>query len=264
MKRYYKYLCVLLFFCFTIFYFYKIKNYISYNNSIRDYLEYYSSINNSYCIPGKYSDFGVILGHSGNVIDIDGSYSNMKGSGFNLGLIEYKSDECKINRKSSINKYIYSGNDSVNNISIVIDIINGRSYEKFNDISEDKNIVLNYLINDSFLIKYNDSFDRHDTLLFKGSSTYELNNFINNLHDEFLCVNYNYDVLDMCSSYELNSINMVHYIERDLILNTKKILNKGIIIFIKESEVNLNELSSLINYILSRGYNIVSINDLLL
>ena len=37
----------------------------------------------------------------------------------------------------------------------------------------------------------------------------------------------------------------------------------GIIIFIKESDLNLQELSSTINYILSRGYKIVNIDKLL-
>lgn len=57
---------------------------------------------------------------------------------------------------------------------------------------------------------------------------------------------------------------MINYIDKDLFSNTKKILDKGIIIFIKENNNNLNEFLSTIKYIKSRGYNIVSINELLL
>ena len=56
---------------------------------------------------------------------------------------------------------------------------------------------------------------------------------------------------------------MINYIDSYLLSNTKKILDKGIIIFIKENNNNLNELLPTIKYIKSRGYNIVSINELL-
>ena len=56
---------------------------------------------------------------------------------------------------------------------------------------------------------------------------------------------------------------MNNEIKKDLLINTKKLLNNGAIIFIRENEFNLSELSSAINYIKSRGYNIVNINELL-
>lgn len=61
----------------------------------------------------------------------------------------------------------------------------------------------------------------------------------------------------------LASINIMNYFDNSLLSNTKKILDKGIIIFIKENKSNLNELLPTIKYIKSRGYNIVSIDELL-
>ena len=56
---------------------------------------------------------------------------------------------------------------------------------------------------------------------------------------------------------------MSNEIKKDLLINTKKLLNNGVIIFIRENEFNLSELSSTINYIKSRGFTIVNINELL-
>ena len=88
-----------------------------------------------------------------------------------------------------------------------------------------------------------------------------MTDFVNN---EFYCTNKDGDIIEECKSKKLNSINVINYISKDLLINTKKILDKGVIIFIKENEFNLSELSATLNYIKSRGYNIVSINDLLL
>ena len=48
---------------------------------------------------------------------------------------------------------------------------------------------------------------------------------------------------------------------KDLYIDGKLVRKKGEVI--KENEFNMNELSSTINYIKSRGYNIVSITELL-
>ena len=84
------------------------------------------------------------------------------------------------------------------------------------------------------------------------------------LHNEFFCVKTNdYEIINDCKNKKLNSIKMNNEIKKDLLINTKKLLNNGAIIFIRENEFNLSELSSTINYIKSRGYNIVNINELL-
>lgn len=70
-------------------------------------------------------------------------------------------------------------------------------------------------------------------------------------------------MIDFCKKYKVNSIKPINSIEKDLLLNVKKVLENGTIIFINENSYNLNELGSTINYIKSRGYNIVNINQLL-
>jgi hypothetical protein len=126
------------------------------------------------------------------------------------------------------------------------------------DIANSENIKLNILVNnnnyDNLVIKEN--------ILFKTTS--------NNIKEfkrkekNFYCVKYNsFDVIKYCEKENINSIKMKNYIDSNLLLNIKKNLDKGEIFFIKENVYNLNELSSTIKYIKSRGYKIVSIDELL-
>ena len=103
-----------------------------------------------------------------------------------------------------------------------------------------------------------------ERILFEGIAAEELNNFIKILHNEFYCVKTdNYDIKDICYKKNLNSINMVFAIKENLLNNVKSNIQNGTIFFINENNKNLTELSSTINYIKSKGYNIVSINELL-
>ena len=132
------------------------------------------------------------------------------------------------------------------------------------DIAESKNIEINLLMNTSFLKdNINDNYN-HSNILYKGNSLNNLNDFIGLLHNEFFCVKTSdYEIINDCKTKKLNSIKMNNEIKKDLLINTKKLLDNGVIIYIRENEFNLSELSSTINYIKSRGYNIVNINELL-
>ena len=132
------------------------------------------------------------------------------------------------------------------------------------DIAESKNIEINLLINISFLRdNINDNYN-HSNILYKGNSKDDLKDFISLLHNEFFCVKTSdYEIINDCKTKKLNSIKMNNEIKKDLLINTKKLLNNGVIIYIRENEFNLSELSSTINYIKSRGYDIVNINELL-
>ena len=130
-------------------------------------------------------------------------------------------------------------------------------------VADNNNIELNILMNYNTLFDEINNIENHSNVLFKGKSKKELDSFINILHNEFYCVTDNDAVLEICRNKKINSIKPINYISNDLLSNTKKILDKGVIIFIKETNSNLNELSSTIKYIKSRGYNIVSIDVLL-
>lgn len=263
MKKYYKYILVSMFLIFSFYYTDKIILMSEHNDVIMNTLVEYANENDYKCREGEITNDGIILGLSGLSVNKSKSYSNMKGIGFKKELIEYNNEECILSKKNNLDKYIIKGNNYLSNVSLVVDIDSMNYYSKMISISEKGNVTLNLLMNFNMLNSNLDSINNYSNILFKGKSS-EVNDFISILHDEFYCTNMNDEVLDICKSKKLSSIKVINYINRDLLTNTKKILDKGVIIFIKENKFNLNELSATINYIKSRGYNIVSINDLLL
>lgn len=264
MEKYIKYILISLFLIFSIFYTNKVKEISEYNNTILASINDYASKNDYKCREGSINQEGIILGISGLTVNKNKSYSNMKGIGFKEELIEYDEDECILNKKNNIDRYILKGNDYNKNISIVINTDSGKYFNKMIDIFESKNIEVNLLMNKSFLRdNINDNYN-HSNILYKGNSLDDLDNFISLLHNEFYCVKTSeYEIINDCKIKKLNSIKMNNDIKKDLLINTKKLLSNGVIIFVHENEFNLSELSSTINYIKSKGYNIVNINELL-
>ena len=263
MKNYFKYFLIIGFVLFSFYYTDKVTKISEQNNVIMASINDYALKHDSKCIEGSITEDGVILGLSGISVNKNKSYSNMKGIGFNEKLIEYNKDECILSINNNYDKYIVAGNNHNNNVSLIIDVNNGKYFSKMLKIAENKEVTVNLLFNYETLNKYIESISNHNNILFKGKTREELNNYIKILHDEFYCTNKEEDIINVCKSKKLNSINVINYIDKNLLLNIKKILNKGSIIFIKENEFNMSELSSTINYIKSKGYNIVSISELL-
>ena len=246
---------IILFTFFSFYYTNKVIELSDYNNTILASINDYANVNDTDCIEGYINSDGIILGYSGLIIDKNKSYSNMKGIGFKKELLEYKKDKCILNKEDNLDKYIVNGNKIENKVSLVIDINNYEYYDYIEKTIKEENIEMNYLINNN--IK-----DGIKNILYKTNKN-DIKTFKKKV-PSFYCVNYNnYDVLDYCKKEGINTIKIINYFDKDLLLNTKKILDKGVIIFIKENKVNINELIPTIKYIKSRGYKIVSIDELL-
>lgn len=248
-----KYISLILIVILSFIYTNKVFDYSKLNNTILASIEEYSKENNQYCIEGKINELGIILSFDGKIVDKNKSYSNMKGNLFNEELIEYKEDECILSKENNLDKYIISGNEIESNISLVIDVTNKKYYEEMIKIIQNNNIPYNVLINDNYGGTYKDN------ILYKGTNIKEIKNKYKNIY----CVEYKEDILEQCKKYKISSIKLTNYINDNLYQNIKKLLNKGNIYFIKESNKNLNELDITIKYIKSRGYNLVNIDDLL-
>ena len=256
MKTYLKYIIVLFFMLFSFYYTDKVIELSNYNNTILTSINDYASGYDTECREGFINEDGIVLGLSGISVDVNRSYSNMKGIGFKKELIEYKKDKCILNKEDNKDKYIIAGSNYKNSVSLVIDLITFDYLDEFKRISNKENIELNYLVNIN-------NIGRVDKNILIKTNSNNIKEF-KKKNKEFYCVKYNsFEVLDYCKKESISSIKMINYIDSDLLYNTKKILDKGIIIFIKENSFNLNEFYSTIKYIKSRGYKIVSINDLL-
>ena len=217
------------------------------------------------------NDDEYITGVNGCDIDVDKSYTKMKNVG------EYKEEllvlsETVIDKKIK-NKYIISGNKNEKNVSIVFiikDKVNNNLVNYLNSRKVNANFFIegNYLSKNIVNIKelasnhsiyylgtdgkYSDKYMIYNNNLININTKNESNYCITDKKDEKL--------LKLCTDYDMKTIK-ADYIENNILDTIKNNLTNGeIIVFNSEEE---EEIKISINYILSKGYNIVSLNNLL-
>lgn len=260
-----KYIGVFSFAIFSFYYTDKVLELAKANDIIMVNINQYAKEFDYKCNEGYINEEGIVLGISGLYVDINKSYSNMKGIGYREELLEYKENKCILNKDNNYDKYILASNPLKNSVSIIIDTYSYNYYKDFISIGINNNLNIGLLVNNNYFALE----DEYSNLLYKGNSEDDLKQFLKNikkLNSDYItyCVKTNeYDIINDCSKHKINSIKKSVYIEKDLLLNIKKSLNKGDIIFIKENQENLEEFNLMIKYIKAKGINIVDINELL-
>ena len=183
-----------------------------------------------------------IMGINGCEIDVDKSYSKMRSVGeFKEELIVMKETS---NDKDLTNKYVIGGNNKEKNVSLIF-IVNKDIDSSLTDYINQKNIKVNYFIDGKYLE------ENMITVKFLSEN--------NNIY--YLGVNEEYsDELKLCNDYNMTTIKS-DVIKDNVYKTIKDKLYNGVI-FAFDSN-NVDEIKVSINYILSKGYNIVSLEDLL-
>lgn len=206
----------------------------------------------------------IIPGRSGIEINIDKSYSRMKRYGkYNESLIVLK----KIKPKISINnnkKYIISGNKYIKNISLIF-IVNDDIDDIIN-ILDNKKIKGNFFVNTNWLEKNTNLIpllirEKHIVGLYDYSNYEWSRNIIKKIgkqkYDYCYADKRNSKILNKCDYTFIPSMN----INKNFYEKTK-LLQNGSIISYNVNKQLIEELPIIINYIKSKGYNIVSLKEL--
>ena len=220
----------LLFAGFSFFYTSKITNLIIDNDPIMEQIKKVEKeMQVSKIDPIIYND-EYITGINGCKVNEEESYNKMKSEGsFKEELLVMKQDEIE-----EVNKYIIGGNNINRSVSIIIlDIPN----ENIDNFIKDKKVVLNAFIDSNYINSYLGNDSKYCLVLEKDDN-----------------------ILNICKKYDMKTIK-VNKINENIFSYIKENLKEGKIFLIEK--YNSNELKVIINYILSRGYNIVSLNDLL-
>ena len=273
MKNIFKYIGIISLMCFSFYYTKEAAEFMKNDDIVMKEIENYANEHDKECIEGYMTSSGVVLGISGLVVDTNLSYSNMKGTGFDSSLIKYKESPCVLSLENNKKDYIIGGNPSKNSVSLIVNVINGKSIKNIISIAENKDIKLSilsdyvYLENNKEFIKtllYSD----YD-VLYKGAKEEDLKKYIKSLkninkNQKTFCVYIEDDnILNYCMENNLNTIKTTKKYSKNYLSNVKNDLSKGNIIVLDES-VNLkNELGVIINYIKSRGIKITTISELL-
>ena len=212
-----------------------------------------------------------VYGLNGCEVDIDKSYSKMKTIG------EYKDELIvmkEIENKNKINdKYIISANKIQKNISIIF-LINDEINNDLIDLLKNKNISGNFFIDQTFLednIQIIRFLSESNNIYYLGNKgKYEerymvySNNLIeinsNNKSEYCLTNKKDENTLKTCADYNMKTIK-VDIIKNNLAYYLKNNLSNGSILAFDIDDINQVKVG--INYILSKGYNIVSLDKLL-
>lgn len=212
-----------------------------------------------------------VAGVNGCDIDVDKSYTKMKNVG------EYKEELLvmseKITNKNMKNKYIVSGNKKIKNVSIVFIVKDNIDSNLINYLGA-KKIKTNFFIDGKYLdnniISVRNVSKSHSVYYLGNNGEYQDKNMIynNNLinintqnESDYCITNKKNDKsLKLCSDYEMYMIKS-NYINENILSTVKETLSNGSIIVFDSD--NIDEIKVSINYILSKGYNVVSLDELL-
>ena len=213
-----------------------------------------------------------VSGINGCEIDKDESYSKMKQNGqFDENLLVMK--EIK-NKNTSKNKYIINGNKKERKVSINFLVLK-KIDENMLSFIKDKKIKINFFVDGNFLeenLDYIKSISSYGNIYNYGRNGDYIDKYIiydNNLIETISNNNSNYcitdkkddEILNSCNNYDMNIIKTKYYTS-DNVLEMKENLSNGNIITISDID-DVSKIKMSINYILSKGYDIVNLDKLL-
>ena len=225
-------------------------------------------------IDAKIVDNTIIPGKYGKKVNVNKSYSNMERYGaYNEILTVMEEVKPNISIEDTFDKYIEKGNNSKKDVSLIF--IYDDNISKINNIIQKKHIPINIFIDGIDLEESKSIIKKanYQIELLSYDNKYEENTFKTSLSylksltnkDPHFCYTetINNNLLNLCSKEKLHTIKPYLVIDNNLINNLKRNLTNGIIITIKSTSSNLYDLSSAIDYIINKGYDIVTLDTLI-
>lgn len=265
--------------CFSFFYTNKISTVIKENDDILKQIKEVKEQYEIKSIDAVISNDEIVPGVSGSVVDINSSYMKMKkANSFNANLLVYKSVKPSVSVNNVYDKYIVSGNRNKKEVSIIFVLENNENIENIINTLNNYNVKTNFFVNITW-------FDNNNSYITKlinedhivGSilinTDYTKSNIswmnaiitkINNQSSNY-CYNKNKDndFLNLCKLNNAYTIvPSIEAFDNPLIQVKSNILNGSIISF-KVNDKLETELPLIIEYIKSKGYNIVTLEKLL-
>lgn len=228
-----------------------------------------ATINNNYITPGI----------NGKKIDINKSYEKMKKLGaYNENLLVFISDYPTISIKNIYDKFVINGNEEKKEVSLVFKL------NKKENINEVLNILKNNLVIGTFftdgkwakdnievLEKINNENHLLANLGYNNNYSYTNIKIVNHLLKTITNKKINYcytsndnmDVLNNCSKNEMYTIKPIEIKNKTVYKDVKNNLKAGNILSFSINDYTVNELDLVIKYIMQKGYDIVSLDELL-
>lgn len=271
MNNIFKYTGVICLVIFSFFYTEKAINIANNKDPIMQSIMSYQNKNNSECIEGTIKNDEAILGINGYELNVNKSYNNMRGIGFDEELMVFDETKCEVTKDKVVDKYIIKGNVYKNSVSLLLLVNDGSYLENIVNICKNKDIKISLVVNGSTLETHKTFFEEiYESgfdILYNGTDEVDLEKYnsimkkIDKKASKYCVYSEKNDLLDLCKDNKINSIKSNIIIEKDLFMNIKNYAEKGNFIILKENEETVKELGASINFIKAKGLNIKSLSD---
>ena len=249
---------------------------------VKEYDEVYQKIvdvSNNYKkdpIDAYINDNTIIPGISGKSVNVDLSYSKMKRYGkYNDSLIVLSDIKPNISIDDNKNKFIISGNKKNNYVSLLFLIKDSKNLKYILNILDEKNISCDLFFFFFFIENNIDEFNKlnlkHNIGNFSYNKDYSNSSFpwldsiikkkINKDYTFCYSDNNKTDIASICSLSNDFTVVPNIILKNNFVSNVKDKLQNGSIISITINDSNKSELPILINYIISKGYEIKTLNE---
>ncbi len=260
--------------CFSFFYTEKVINVINEQDPIMIKINNMKDNFKQAAVDASIDDDEIIPGIYGREVDVNISYNNMRKIGiYNESLYSYKDIKPKISLEDNYDKYITSGNPNKLEVALIIKLVNDTKLEDILKIIEKKQVTINFFIDYTYLNKNINEITKIKRGNFysygnNGTYTPDILVFSNNLLSRIgnnkanYCLSKQKDtsLLELCKSNNMHTI--IPTIEGGYLEITNN-LSSGNIISIDTNYNNLSKLENIIDFINKKGYNIVSLEQLL-
>lgn len=278
-KKYASYLGVLVLISFSFFYTDKAVDIVKRNDPIMKSIMSNKDNYEINAVSAIINSDEIIPGVNGLIVDINKSYSNMKKyNKYDDSMYVFEEIEPSVSLVKKYDKYIVGGNKEKKEVALIFKIDDITYLNKINDILIDKNEVATFFIDGSLIDESNEEIlelanNKYEieNLGYDGIYSIEKFNYTNNLisaitkmDPKYCYVDYkNNDVLELCSKYNMYTIKPSISINVYPFLQVKQNLNNGLIIGFDVNSDTIKELPSIISYIKQKGYQLVTVNDLI-
>lgn len=262
-----------------IFSFYYTNKSIEIIQNIDPIMKQIKATNNKYEILPKNAQIignKIIPGQNGKAIDYKKSYAKMKQYGsYNEILTTFKETYPVISVNDYYDKYIVSGNKESKSVALIFKLTKDFFNSDILSILESKNVKATFFIDGVLLEKNLASvlkYTNYELELLAYNNLYNPTYFesaknylesITKKEAKYCYADYdNKEIIELCSKLKMHTITPTIKIEKSLYSEIKeKLTNSAIISF--PVNPNSSELSLVIDYIKTRGYSLVTLDNLL-
>lgn len=215
----------------------------------------------------------IIPGKKGKEVDLEKTYTKMKQYGtYNESLTVFKETKPTVSIEDNYDKYITSGNKDNKNISFIFKVEKDTNINKLLSILNYHNIQVTFFIDGLYIENNNlNNLSNHQIELLSYNNTIDEITFTSALSylsyktnkTPKYCLEDDNNIINLCKKINLHTVKPTLIIKKDPYKEIKNNLNNSSIILIPINNYIYNNLSTSILYIKSKGYNFLTLSDLL-